>query len=50
MRVVALIFALTLFSSGAAAQDITQKCGSHRGLLRDASGSPVWFPLPSFKA
>ena len=43
MRVVALILALTLFSAGAAAQDITQECGSHPGLLGDDSGSAVWF-------
>ena len=43
MRVVALLFALTMFSSGAAAQDMTGKCGSHPGLLRNEAGSLVWF-------
>ena len=43
MRVIALVFALALFSSGAAGQGIGEKCGSHPGLLRDKSGNPVWF-------
>ena len=43
MRVVALVFALTMFSSGAAAQGISEKCGSHLGLLRNEAGSVVWF-------
>ena len=43
MRVVALVFALTMFSSGAVAQGISEKCGSHPGLLRNEAGSLVWF-------
>jgi len=43
VRVAALVFAVTMFSSGAAAQGITGKCGSHPGLLRDEAGSLVWF-------
>ena len=43
MRVVALVFALTLLSSGVAAQDMTKQCGSHPGLLRNEAGSLGWF-------
>jgi len=43
MRVIAVVFLLAIFSSGAAAQSVTAKCGSHPSLLRDESGSPVWF-------
>jgi len=43
MRVIALVFALALFSSDAAAQGIAEKCGSHPGLLRDEAGKLVWF-------
>jgi len=43
VRVVALVFALTMLSSGAAAQGISEKFGSHPGLLRNEAGSLVWF-------
>lgn len=43
MRVVALVFALAIFSPGAIAQGMAEKCGSHPGLLRNKSGKPVLF-------
>jgi hypothetical protein len=38
-----VVFALAIFSFGAPVKNMTEKCGAHPSLLRDESGSPVWF-------
>ena len=43
MKVIIVVFALTIFAAGAPVQNMTEKCGEHPGLLRNESGNPVWF-------